>query len=151
MLSKWLFGLFIVLAAAGIWVFSNPSYQKSLESKVRYAMGDFDGAYALAKESFEMDPYNRMASTVMAQSQTALKYVRYNEEAERYIKEIRRIADQKTVTPAERAKIKMMAAIMVDSYQKIAPTVVTDDELVMRARSNYEQFEKLHHELALPR
>jgi len=151
MLSKWLIGLLIFVIGAGVWVVINPSYQKSVEARVQYTMGDYASAYALAKESFEMDPYNRMASTVMAQSQTALKFVRYIEEAEHYKKEIRRIADQKAVTPEQRAKTRMMADIMVDSYQKIAPTVVTDDALVHEARTNYEQFKKLRDELVIPR
>ena len=91
-----------------------------------------------------------MASTVMAQSQTALKFVRYNDDARRYIKEIRRIAAQQNVSPQDRAKIKMMAMIMIDAYRKIAPTVVIDKELVEETRSNYEQFKMLHDELALP-
>jgi len=150
MLSKWLVVLLAVIVGLGLWIVVNPSYQKSIESRLYYAMGSYDDAYSLSKEAFALDPYNRMASTVMAQSQTALKFVRYNDDARRYIKEIRRIAAQKNVSPQDRAKIKMMAMIMIDAYRKIAPTVVIDKELVEETRSNYEQFKMLHDELALP-
>ncbi|MDD2838882.1 MAG: hypothetical protein AB7U44_02160 [Sulfuricurvum sp.] len=150
MLSKWLVVLLAVIVGLGLWIVVNPSYQKSVESRLYYAMGSYDDAYSLSKEAFALDPYNRMASTVMAQSQTALKFVRYNDDARRYIKEIRRIAAQKNVSPQDRAKIKMMAMIMIDAYRKIAPTVVIDKELVEETRSNYEQFKMLHDELALP-
>lgn len=151
MLSKWLIALLLGIVTMGLWIVVHPSYQKSFEARFSYAMGDYDKAYTLAKESFELDSYNRMASTVMAQSQMALKYVRYNELADKYNKEIRRIAAQKSVTPQERAKIKMMSQIIVDSYKKNASTVVLDQELVDRARSNYEQFKMLNDELASPR
>lgn len=150
MLSKWLVVLLAVIVGLGLWIVVNPSYQKSIESRLYYAMGSYEDAYSLSKEAFALDPYNRMASTVMAQSQTALKFVRYNDDARRYIKEIRRIAAQKNVSPQDRAKIKMMAMIMIDAYRKIAPTVVIDKELVEETRSNYEQFKMLHDELALP-
>lgn len=148
MLSKWLIGLIALLIAAGVWMGINPSYEKSLESKVFFAMGKYEDAYKLAKEAFELDPYNRMASTVMTQSQTALLFVRYNDQARQYKERIAQIADQKNITEAERAKIRMMAAIMIDSFRTIAPTVVTDEALVREARSHYEQFKKLHDELA---
>jgi len=151
MLSKWLIALLAAIVGLGLWMVANPSYQKSIESRLYYAMGSYDEAYLLSKEAFDLDPYNRMASTVMAQSQMALRFVRYNEDAARYIKEIRRIAAQESVTPQERAKIKMMAMIMIDAYRKIAPTVVIDKALVEETRGNYEQFKMLHDELDLPR
>jgi tetratricopeptide (TPR) repeat protein len=151
MLSKWLIALIVGVVGMVLWMFFHPSYQKSLESRLSYSMGRYDIAYTLAKESFELDPYNRMASTVMAQSQMALKYVRYNELAEKYKKEIHRIAEQKSVTPQDQAKIKMMSQIMIDSYRKNASTVVIDKDLVERAHSNYEQFKMLHDELTSPR
>lgn len=151
MLSKWLIGLIGIVIGLGVWIVINPSYQKSIEAKVQYGLGNYEEAFIYAKESFALDPYNRMASTVMTQSQTALKFVRYNEDAERYKAEIRRIADQKSVSPAERAKIRLITSIMIDSYRTIAPTVVTDDDLIKQARSNYEQFKMLHDELAIPK
>lgn len=151
MLSRWLIALAALLITGSVWILMNPSYQKSIESRVLYGLGDYERAYELAKESFELDSYNRMASTIMVQSQTALKFVRYNEDAERYKKEIRRIADQKSVTPAERAKIRMITSIMIDSYRTIAPTVITDEALIEQSRSNYTQFKTLHDELALPK
>ncbi|MDD5716400.1 MAG: hypothetical protein PHW64_01235 [Sulfuricurvum sp.] len=151
MLSKWLIIVIATVLGLGGWILFHPSYQKSIESRFFYTLGHYDQAYALAKESFELDPYNRMASTIMAQSQIALKYVYYNAQAEKYKKEIRRIAAQKNVTPQERAKIKMISTIMVDSYSKIAPSVITDEGLVANAAENYKQFKMLHDELTSPK
>lgn len=148
MFSKWLIGLFMVLGLGGVWIVFNPSYQKSFEAKVWYAMGKYEEAYSYSKEAFEMDGYNRMASTIMAQSQTALKFVRYNKDADTYKRAIHTIADQPNISGSDRAKIRMMTSIMVDSYKKIAPTVVTDAALVEEAQNNYKQFKKLHDELA---
>lgn len=149
--SKWLIGLLIFIFGSGAWMFVHPSYQKSIEARFAYSMGEYDNAYLLAKESFALDSYNKMAATVMAQSQMALKYVRYNNDAEKYKKEIHRIAAQKNVTPQERAKIKMMTQIMIDAYANIGASVIIDQELVEKARSHYEQFKILNNELASPR
>ena len=151
MRSKWLITLSIVIFALGGWIFFHPSYQKSIESRYLYAIGEYDQAYLLAKESFSLDPYNRMASTIMAQSQMSLKYVHYNADAKSYKKEIHRIAGQPKITPQERTKIRMMTKIMIDAYARLGSSVVVEQELIDEAHGHYEQFKNLHDELASPR
>lgn len=72
---KWLWGLFLIFGVMIAGMIFNPSYQKSLEARFYYTIGDYNKAYNLAKEAFEQDLYNRMASAVMIQPQTALKTV----------------------------------------------------------------------------
>ena len=126
-----------------IYFLSHPSYEKSLEAKYYYEMGEYNKAYKSANEAFSMDLYNRMASTVMAQSKTALKYKKYIDEAKKYMLDINEIANRTTITDADRAKIKMMSEIVVDSYAKLAPSVITDKSLVNEARKYHDNFEKL--------
>ncbi|MNO02862.1 hypothetical protein D3C81_2233940 [compost metagenome] len=57
--------------------------------------------------------------------------------------EINKIAAKDTISDADRAKIKVMSEIMVDSYKKLAPSVITDTKLVREAAEYYENFEKL--------
>jgi hypothetical protein len=132
-----------LLFVMAVYFIANPSYRKSIEAKYYYEIGDYKEAYALANEAFSEDVYNRMASTIMAQSKTSLKYVAYIEEAKAYMKEINALAEADTISDASKAKIKMMATIMVDSYPKLAPSVITDKELVAQAAKYFKNFEQL--------
>ncbi|TKI68494.1 hypothetical protein FCU45_10810 [Sulfurimonas crateris] len=134
-----LFLLFVM----GAYFIVNPSYEKSLRAKYYYETGEYKEAYTLAKEAFSLDLYNRMAATVMTQSQTSLKYVSYIDDAKKYMKIIDEIARKESISDADKAKMKMMCEIMISAYIKLAPSVVTDDELVEQAAEYYNKFEKL--------
>jgi len=133
-------GIFIIM---GVYFLINPSYEKSLEAKYFYETGEYKEAYFLAKEAFGMDVYNRMASTIMAQSKTSLKYVNYIDTAKDYMQKINLIANKKFISDADKARIKTMGNIMIDLYIKLAPSVVTDKNLVIKAKEYYDGFEKL--------
>ena len=132
--------VFLVMALSFL---INPSYQKSIEAKYYYEIGSYKSAYSLANEAFSMDVYNRMASTIMAQSKTSLKYVAYLNDAKKYIKEIDSMAAEGGITDAQRAKIKIMCNIMIDSYPKLAPSVITNERLVQDAQKYFNKFEKI--------
>lgn len=137
------------LTAIGIifimWLYFliNPSYQKSIQAKYYYEMGEYKEALVLAKEAFSIDVYNRMSSTIMAQSLTALKYVDYINMGKKYMLNINEIATHESVSDGDRAKIRIICEIMVDSYVKLAPSVITDTELVQSAAEYNSKFEKL--------
>ena len=145
MKSKYLFpsiALCLILFMAGYFLL-NPSYEKSIEAKYYYEIGEYKEAYKLANEAFSMDVYNRMAATIMAQSKTSLKYVDYINQAKEYLSQINEIATHDSISNAERAKMKLMSEIMVDSYVKLAPSVITDEKLVKEARKYHDDFEIL--------
>jgi tetratricopeptide (TPR) repeat protein len=127
----------------GIYFLINPSYEKSIEAKYYYEIGEYEEAYSLANEAFSLDIYNRMAATIMAQSKTSLKYVKYINQAKSYLTEINEMASHKSLSDADRAKMKMMSEIMVDSYVKLAPSIITDKVLVQEAKKYHDDFEKL--------
>ena len=126
------FGLLLIM---GLYFLVHPSYEKSIEAKYYYEMGEYEEAYSLAQDAFSQDIYNRMASTIMAQSKTALRYVKYINQAKEYFKEINLIAQNETISDANRVKIKMMSEIVVGSYEKLAPSVITDRALVQQAKT----------------
>ncbi|MBA1433047.1 MAG: hypothetical protein FAF04_05535 [Epsilonproteobacteria bacterium] len=132
-----------LILAMVVYFLLNPSYEKSLEAKYYYETGNYEKAYELAQEAFSMDIYNRMASTIMAQSKTSLKYVKYVKQAKEYMQRINEIASKESISDADRAKIKLMSEVMVDSYVKLAPSVITDKALVEEAASYHKSFEKL--------
>jgi tetratricopeptide (TPR) repeat protein len=133
-----------LLAIMSVYFIANPSYRKSIEAKYYFEIGDYKEAYSLANEAFSIDVYNRMASTIMAQSKTSLKYVEYIETAKEYMKQINEIAKSKeNISDAQKAKIRLMSQIMVESYVKLAPSIITDSDLVEEAARYYKNFEKL--------
>lgn len=132
-----------LIAFMVLFFLTNPSYEKSLEAKYHYEMGDYTKAYTLANEAFALDVYNRMASTIMAQSRTSMKYEKYIKDAKQYLLAINEIIAQDTINDAQKSKIKVMSEIMVDSYVKLAPSVITDKTLVKEAARYHEQFEKI--------
>ncbi len=145
MSSKILFPLIALslVLTMGVYFLLNPSYEKSLKAKYYYEMGEYEKALVLSKEAFSMDIYNRMASTITAQSITALKYVAYIDDAKKYMKIINEIATHETITDADKAKIRLICEIMISGYVKLAPSVITDDALVEESAKYYDGFEKL--------
>ena len=133
----------LFLFIMGAYFFSHPSYEKSIKAKYYYEMGDYKEALALSREAFSLDAYNRMAATVMAQSLTSMRYMVYIEDAKKYMKQINSIAAQESISDADKAKIRMMCAIMLSTYVKLAPSVVTDKDLVKEASKYYLEFEQI--------
>ncbi|WP_415397596.1 hypothetical protein [Sulfurimonas sp. CS5] len=134
---------FLMIVVMGGYFLMNPSYERSLKAKYYYEVGDYKEALVLAKEAFSMDVYNRMASTIMAQSITSLKYVSYIEDAKKYMYDINKIATHDVISGADKAKIRTICNIMISAYVKLAPSVVTDRELVDDAARYNNDFEKL--------
>lgn len=134
---------FILLLVMGIYFLVNPSYEKSIRAKYYYEVGNYKEALALAKEAFSEDVYNRMASTIMAQSLTSLKYASYIEDAKKYMIQIDEIAGHEFITDADKSKIRLICGIMISAYPKLAPSVVTDTDLVKESADYYKKFEQL--------
>ena len=133
----------ILLFIMAVYFLANPSYEKSIQSKYYYEIGEYKKAYNLAKEAFSIDVYNRMASTIMAQSKTSLKYVAFIDDGNKYMKQINMIATNDIISDADKAKIRLMCEIMIGSYIKLAPSVITDDKLVQDAMKYNDMFETL--------
>ncbi|ABB45018.1 hypothetical protein Suden_1744 [Sulfurimonas denitrificans DSM 1251] len=136
------FAIFLLFIMATYFLI-NPSYEKSLKAKYYFEIAEYDKAYSLAKEAFSLDLYNRMASTIMTQSQTSLKYVSYIQDAKKYMQVIDEIATHERISEADKAKIRMMCNIMISSYVKLAPSVITDETLINESAEYYSKFEKL--------
>jgi len=140
---KFSFVAFLTLVVMVVFFTVNPSYEKSLQAKFYYEIGDYKEAYTLSKEAFGLDVYNRMASTIMTQSQTSLKFVEYIEDARKYIGQINEMAKKEYLEDSDKAKIKTIADIMILRYKKLAPSVITDKKLVEDTKNYYLKFEKL--------
>jgi len=143
----WYIILFLFMAFGTFSVFVSPSYKMSLEAKYFYYMGEYQKAQILATKAFNLDKYNRMATTIMTQSQVALKFTKYIQDAKKYMQLINDLTKQESISKADKARVKMICEIMKESYIKIPSTVVIDSSLKDEARAYYEQFTKLYEEI----
>ncbi len=132
-----------IITVFALFFVTNPSYQKSLEAKFYYKTGVYDLAYTLSREAFELDNYNKMAATIMTQSQLAMDYEKYIEEGKKYLNDIKNMLKQTSLSDANRTKIKLMAEIMVGKYKKLTPSVAIDKNLQQEAKKLYQNFRKI--------
>ena len=139
----------ILVATFTIYFLMSHSYQLSLEAKVHYYLGNYSKAKKIAKEAHQKDRYNRMAATVMTQSELALEYVRYNEQAHGYLAKIKEISQKEYIEKADRIRIKFMAEIMIESFPKLTPTVLIDPDLKKESEAYAKEFEMIHEKVLL--
>ena len=141
---KSFFFIFIIfIMGMSIYFIINPSYERSIEAKYYYEIGDYEEAYKIAKEAFEIDTYNKMATTIMTQSKLSLRYVNYIKDAKKYLNEIQDFISTDEINDAQKAKIRTIAKIMIDSYKKLAPSVAIDKKLIKEAEIYREKFKNI--------
>jgi tetratricopeptide (TPR) repeat protein len=134
-----IFALSFLLFATFFFIFDT-SYQKSLEARFYYALNDYDKAYTLADEAFALDGYNRMAATIKSQSKIAMRYLEFIEQAKEYLDKISILVTQRSLSHADKLRIKMMSEVVLEQYKQLAPTVMTDDFLINEAQTYEAKF-----------
>lgn len=142
----------VVLATAiivGFWAFfaTNSSYQDALQSKFYYEVGNYDKAYELAKKAYEKDIYNKMANTIMKQSEIALKYTRYIKQANSYLEQISRISKSNEVGKTDTGRIRIMCEIVIEGYDGLKPSILTPKDIQEEAKDIRDKFVRLKQEL----
>ncbi len=146
---KKLFGailIFVIIVAIFFFGFSD-SYRLSMEARVKYFLGDYKEAKILAKEAFELDPYNKMAFSILAQSKISAKFLDYIEDGKRYLKKIEELSQKGNYSHSDALKIKFYCEIMIERYKRLSPTVMTDKSLYEGATKSYLEFKKIYEEL----
>ncbi len=140
----------LVLFVAGMLLFFfgfNDSYKYSLEARMKYFMGDYAAARTLAKKAFEIDPYNKMAFSILAQSKISARMADYVQEADRYLKKIEQLTNKPEFTRRDKLKIKMITELMMEKYDRLTPTVLTDKKLFAACTERYNKFKTIHERL----
>jgi hypothetical protein len=124
------------------------SYQKSLEARINYFLGNYRGAYDLAENAYENEKYNRMAFTIMKQSEVSISFMDYIQDGKDYLRKIEYILDNsESINKVDRIKMKMMSEIMIEIYEILNRTVLTDKKLVAESKDIYVNFKELHRKL----
>ena len=137
----------ILVTVSAVYFLMSHSYQLSLEAKVHYHLGNYKKAQQIASTAYAENSYNRMAATVMTQSNLALEYVLYNQEAQEYLEKIKLISKQKYIEKADKIRMKFMADIMIELFPKLTPTVVIDEDLKKQSQAYVQEFEKIREKI----
>ena len=137
----------LLLILSAFFFASNSSYQNSLQSRVYYFLGNYQEAYDLAFKAHQEDRYNKMAFTVMTQSKIALKYEEYIKQGNAYFQVIDKISSQKEVTSSDKSKVKIMCEVMIEGYEGLTPSPLTDETLQENAQKMMAKFKQLYGEL----
>lgn len=140
----------LVLFVVGMLLFFfgfNDSYKYSMEARMKYFMGDYEAARALAKKAFDIDPYNKMAFSILAQSKISAEMTDYIKESDHYLQKIEALTHKENFTSRDKLKIKLMTEIMLEKFNKLNPTVLTDKALYAECIKRYKKFKTIHEKL----
>ena len=137
-----------LLAAAFIsFITLSPSYKNALGAKFYYEMGDYETAYRLSKSAYHKDIYNKLAHTVMVQSEISQKYALYIARSNGYLENIQKISKSGKISKANLDKIRMMCDIAVSDYKELKPSNLIDADLQEEAMRIRDKFLTLQTEL----
>ena len=131
---------------AGYFTF-NPSYRLSMEAKYFFEMGNYQKAYKLASEAYNINPYNRMAFTVKTQANIAKSWQQFIDDSNRYFKKIEEIADKENITGKDKLRIKIMVEILINEYKTLKPSLLLPKDLKKKAQEKYIKAKKLYEQL----
>jgi tetratricopeptide (TPR) repeat protein len=138
----------VIVALMALFFFGfSESYKLSLEAKMKYILGEYDEARVIAKEAFDLDPYNRMAISILSQSKISAQMADYVKDSKKYLDKIEKITKKSDFSYQDKIKIKMMCEVMIGRYSKLNPTVMTDKALYKSCTKNYQNFKKIYEEL----
>ena len=137
-----------LLAAVFIsFITLSPSYKNALQAKFYYETGDYETAYRLSKSAYHKDIYNKLAHTVMVQSEISQKYALYIARSNSYLENIQKISKSGKVNKVDLDKIRMMCDIAVSDYDLLKPSNLTDPSLQEEAKMIRDKFLTLQKEL----
>jgi predicted transcriptional regulator len=137
----------LIFGGAALYFYFNPSYRLSWEAEYYFETGNYKKAYRLAHEAYLLDPYNRMAFKLEVQSNIAISWKRFINDADNYFKDIEKIAQKQNITPQDRLKVKIMLEILLGEYKTLKPSLLIPKKLKTEAKIRYEKAKKLYEEL----
>jgi len=119
--TKIFFILLVLITVIAIYFYYlfDKSYMISLEAKKLYRAGDYQSAMDLAQKAYELNQYNRMAFTVLVQSEESLKWVKYIRQTKEYLAFIRQLNEQEEISKGDLLRIKMICEISVADFEKL--------------------------------
>ncbi|MGP1485529.1 MAG: hypothetical protein ACTTJC_05535 [Campylobacter sp.] len=149
MTSKFVIVIISIVLLLLSWAFfaTNNSYQEAIKSRFYYEISNYDKAHELAKIAYAKDNYNKMAYTVMVQSEISMRFSNYIKRGEAYLDKILKISKLETVDKAQATRIKLICEIMVDDFHTLVPSRLTDKALQDEAKNMRDKFLELQKQL----
>jgi len=148
MYKKVFMSILFFVVGLGIFLFAfSDSYKLSLKARVKYFLGEYKEAKVLAKQAFELDPYNKMAFSILTQSKISATLIDYIKDSKRYLKKIETLSSKGNFSNSDKIKIKMFCEIQMGKYDKLTPTIMTDKDLSEESKKYYKKFKDIHEEL----
>lgn len=138
--------LFFIISMFLYFILSG-SYHKSIQAKYYYIMGDYQNAYSYANLAYEQENYNVMAYTIRQQSSIAIDILKYTNQAEKYFKQIDELSSQTFLSITDKKRMLIYARIVVEGYDELIWTALTDKDLIKKATKLRDEFDKLLQEL----
>jgi len=122
----------------------SPTYRLSLEAKYYFEKEDFKKAYELAKKAYILDPYNKMAFSILTQSKIAQSYQNFNNDFNNYFDKIKKISEKENISDKDKKRIKMMLEILIDEYKNLKPSILLPKSLKEKSEKNYQKVKELY-------
>jgi len=144
------FILLLLICAIAVYFYYifDKSYILSAEAKKYYAAGDFKEASELAQKAYELNSYNRMAFTVLVQSQESLKWKKYIEETRKYLTFIEGVSYKENISKGDLVRIKMICEISIANHEKLNQNnMMIDTALKTEANRLHQEILAIKHEL----
>lgn len=139
--------IFIAFVCFGaFFLYFNKSYELSFKAKFYYSISNYQKAYELAKQAYELDWKNKMADGVLKQSILALEYESYLGLALDYKNRIKAMSEA-GISKADKARIELMCDVMINSFLNLKTSATLPSELSKRAAKARDDFLKLKNEL----
>lgn len=137
--------IFIILIT--IYLSFNTSYKISLKARMVYFMGNYEQALDLANKAYQIDPYNKMAFSIITQIKIAKTYQDFIASSLLFLKKIETISMQKSINQADKSKIRLMCDVALGEYEELSPTTLIDENLIKNAKFMQKTFIQIKKEL----
>lgn len=140
--------LMILAIAVYFYYIFDKSYILSAEAKKYYQAGDFKEASELAQKAYDLNIYNRMAFTVLVQSQESMKWKKYIGETSKYLAFIESVSYKEEIPKSDLIRIKMICEISIANHEKLnQKNMMIDTVLKKEANGLHRQILAIRDEL----
>jgi hypothetical protein len=111
--------LLVLILAVYFYFIFDKSYMLSSEAKRYYAAEEYEEASELAQKAYDLNQYNRMAFTILVQSEESLKWRKYIDETSKYLAFIEEVSYKKKIERSDLLRIKIICEIAVANHEKL--------------------------------
>ncbi len=125
--------IFIVFCVAVMSVYFSDSYRLGREANEAFEGGDYEGAYQLATQAMEKDPYNRFAYGISSQAKQRLNVQKFLNATKANYTEAFELLKSGVLSPREFLQLRWMVEEFNRNYRELLilnqPTAQENEQL----------------------